>query len=74
MDVETVGFKSYAQLFYFEKMPQKAIDTDTLLNAEHLNRPAYFVTKNDRAEEYLKNKKLKLIKEENGFLFFYREK
>lgn len=73
VDVETVGFKSYAQLFYFEKMPQKAVNADSLLNAKSLSRPAYFVTKNDRAEEYLKNKKLKLIKKENGFLFFYRK-
>jgi hypothetical protein len=69
--VEPLGFKSYAQLFYFQKKPaKKTYSENELLNAQKLDKPAYFVMKID-ADSALKNHpNLELIREENGFLFY----
>jgi hypothetical protein len=69
--VEPLGFKSYAQLFYFQKKPATKIHTENeLLNAKKLDKPAYFVMKTD-ADSALKNHpNLILIREANGFLFY----
>lgn len=69
--VEPLGFKSYAQLFYFQKKPATKIYTENeLLNAKKLDKPAYFVMKTD-ADSALKNHpNLELIREANGFLFY----
>lgn len=71
----TLGFKSYAQLFYFQKpMPQnpKSYSEDWLLNGD-IDKPAYFVCKvNQKKKIEKQNPNLTLIGEKNGFVFFKR--
>lgn len=73
--VRNLGYKSYAPLFYFEKSKQSSmISQDTLLSG-YITKDAYFVFKNTRKDEiFSKHPNLKLIKEENGFVFAKREK
>lgn len=70
--VETLGFKSYAQLFYFKKKPedtQKKWTKDDFLLGK-ADKPVYFVTKIQKAQRYLKSYPLlKKIGEKNGFVF-----
>jgi 4-amino-4-deoxy-L-arabinose transferase-like glycosyltransferase len=70
--IEPLGYKSYAQLFYFEKQPQKPRTVEWLLTSKELDKPAYFVTRLDRAEEWLKHPNLRKLGEKNGFIFFER--
>ena len=72
--VETLGFKSYAQLYYFDKpVPEKPYRTGWLLECD-IDKPAYFVIKNTRSREYLeKYPELKMLYEKNGFVFTKRE-
>lgn len=72
--VSTVGFKSYAHLFYFDKQPcqnPRCTDENWLLNGE-VDKPTYFVTKITEAGNYRNHPNLQWIKEENGFVFFKR--
>ncbi len=72
--VEPIGFKSYAQLFYFQKQPNQPLRTEAyLLNEPHLDKPAYFVMKITADSATKANPNLQLIKEENGFLFYKRK-
>jgi len=71
--VEPIGFKSYAQLFYFQKQPQKPKTEAYLLNEPHLDKPAYFVMKITADSAMKAHPNLRLIKEENGFLFYERK-
>lgn len=69
--IETLGFKSYAHLLYFQK-PVSSPDAETLLNAKSIDRPIYFIMKVN-AEDALKyHPNLELLKEENGWLFYKR--
>lgn len=71
----TVGFKSYAPLFYFSKpMPNEGdvLVNDSLLYGK-INKPVYIVMKTTKKEEYmLKNPSWKYIYDRNGFAFFIR--
>ena len=72
--VSTVGFKSFAQFFYFQKQPQKnlyASDGDWLLNNK-IDKPAFLVAKNTNREYFNEHPDCKLINEEGGFLFYQR--
>jgi hypothetical protein len=77
--MHVLGFKSYAHLFYFQKPVSKVSAEkgeayeDWLLNGK-IDKPAFFVTKFDRYEEYRNHPNLELIKEENGFVFLQRRK
>ena len=51
----------------------KAYDMEWLLSGP-IDKPAYFVCKNTKADRYRKMPQLKEIKEKNGFVFFKREK
>ena len=69
-----VGFKSYAQFFYFKKpvnVRKEARNENWLLNGA-VDKPVYLVARIDRAEAYYQHPNLELIKEENGFVFFKR--
>ncbi len=69
--VNTLGFKSYAQLFYFKKQPVRpeADDVSWLMSAGR-DKEAYFVTKAHLKEEYLKRyPQLEVLYEKNGFVF-----
>lgn len=74
--VRTLGFKSYAHLFYFNlKEPEnhKYNDTEWLLTG-NIDKPAYFVIKNTSSKEYLdKYPQLKVMYEEGGFVFAKRD-
>jgi 4-amino-4-deoxy-L-arabinose transferase-like glycosyltransferase len=72
--VEPLGYKSYAHLFYFRKKPPtnpKSSDLDWLLNGE-IDKPAYFVSKITRADEFLKHPNLEVLKIEAGWVYFRR--
>ena len=72
--VEPVGFKSYAQLFYFQKQPTKIKrSTEAYLHADNLDKPTYFVMKITADSVIKANPKLQLIEEKNGFLFYQRK-
>lgn len=73
--VETLGFKSYAHLFYSHKKEQankNSYTLDWLLTGE-IDKPTYFVSKITSAEEVIKGyPDLKEIYRKNGFVFFVR--
>ena len=73
--IETLGFKSYAHLFYSKKkepLNKESFSMDWLL-AGPIDKPAYFVSKITSADEILKNHPgLKEIYRKNGFVFFMR--
>ncbi len=69
--IEPLGFKSYAQLFYFQKpRPTKIFQENELLNTKKLDKPAYFIMKIDSDSTLKAHPNLELIREENGFLFY----
>ncbi len=67
--IETVGFKSFAHLLYFQK-PEGSPDGETLIKNDRVDRPTYFVMKNDVDDAMRYHPHLTFMKEENGFLFF----
>ena len=74
--IETLGFKSYAHLFYTrKKIPEnkRSYEKHWLLTGR-IDKTAYFITKIQKAEKY-ENKYPVLIKlyEKNGFVFYKRE-
>lgn len=75
--IETIGFKSYAHLFYAAKKEPKnksSYDLNWLLIGE-IDKPAYFVSKITSAETVIKGyPDLKEIYRKNGFVFFVRSK
>jgi hypothetical protein len=75
--VETLGFKSYAHLFYTQKKPltnKQAYEMSYLLN-EKTDKPVVFVCKNTYAETVKKDyTQLKFSHCKNGFCFFIKPK
>jgi 4-amino-4-deoxy-L-arabinose transferase-like glycosyltransferase len=73
--INTLGFKSYAHLFYGKKMPQEnplSYDKDWLLNGK-IDKPAYFVYKITKKDEYSRvYPQLTILYEKNGFIFAAR--
>lgn len=70
-----IGFKSYAQFFYFKKpsgVRPEASNEDWLLNGP-VDKPTFLISRIDRAEPFRNHPNLELIKEENGFVFFRRK-
>jgi 4-amino-4-deoxy-L-arabinose transferase-like glycosyltransferase len=68
-------FKTYADLFYFEKKPggnSLGHDRDWLLSGP-IDKPAYFVCRIDKAHEYRGKYDLHEIKDEYGFVYFRRD-
>ncbi len=74
--IHTLGFKSYAHLFYGKKMPAvnpKSYDQDWLLKGQ-VDRPVYVVYKITRKTRYQQEyPQLKILCEKNGFVFTRRE-
>ena len=74
--IETLGFKSYAHLFYFNKQKPanpNSLKEEWLLNGK-IDKPVYFVIKNLDVKDYLvKYPELKVVDERNGFAFAKRE-
>ena len=75
--ITTLGYKSYAHLFYGNVNPEAglvAADSDYLLEG-NIDRDAYYVFKVNRKERYLKEYPfLELLYEKNGFVFAKRKK
>jgi len=86
--VETLGFKSYAQYFYFQKQGLSELEKinnkaenglyhiDALrewLIHGNIDKPAYFVVKNIHADKFLNIAGIEFIDEKNGFVFLKRE-
>jgi len=74
--VETIGFKSYAHLFYSQKkyqQNQNSYNIDWLINGE-IDKDAYFVSKINSAEE-IKSLHPHLVElyRKNGFVFYQRK-
>jgi hypothetical protein len=67
--IETVGFKSFAHLLYFQKQGPSP-DGEALMKQSSTDRPTYFVMKSDAEDRFKYHPHLQLIKEENGFLFY----
>ncbi len=74
--VETIGFKSYAYLFYNHKkepVNKNSYKLDWLLTGA-IDKPAYFVSKNTEEESIKINyPALKEIYRKNGFVFYQRK-
>lgn len=75
--IETIGYKSYAYIFYSDKKPCLNVpchDKNWLLTGD-IDKTAYFIAKINE-EENLKNyyPQLKEIGRKNGFIFLKREK
>jgi hypothetical protein len=79
--VTPLGFKSYAHLYYARVTPDNSaraagVSPDRFENwllSESLDRPAFFVTKIDRADRWRGRSDLLPISERNGFVFFRRD-
>ncbi len=73
--VETLGFKSYAHLFYSHKKEQQnknSYNADWLENGD-IDKPTYFVCKINDIENIAKSyPQLKEIYRKNGFVFLFR--
>jgi 4-amino-4-deoxy-L-arabinose transferase-like glycosyltransferase len=73
--VNTLGYYSYAQLFYTQK--EKPTNPNSYneqwLLTGNIDKPAYFVSKVDRIEPYKKYTELKELYRKNGFIFLKRE-
>jgi 4-amino-4-deoxy-L-arabinose transferase-like glycosyltransferase len=73
--VNTLGYYSYAQLFYTQKEKPtnpKSDDLDWLLTGK-IDKPAYFVSKVDRIGPFIKYTELKELYRKNGFIFLKRD-
>jgi hypothetical protein len=86
--VETLGFKSYAQYFYFEKQGITKAELENSLNEDglyhidalrhwltrgNIDKPVYFVCKIQHADEFRTIPGMEYLSEKNGFVFLKRE-
>jgi hypothetical protein len=72
--VTTVGFKSYAQFFYFRKPPGDGLqkEEEWLLKGK-LDRPAYFVVKTTFMENMKQYPDIEFLSRKGGFAFYVRK-
>lgn len=73
--VNTLGYFSYAQLFYVQKEKPtnpNSYNEQWLLTGD-IDKPAYFVSRVDRIDKYKKYTELKELYRKNGFVFLKRE-
>lgn len=73
--VESIGFKSYADLFYSEKRPgynPKSLDHEWLMHGD-IDKPAYLVRKISRAKEMDLFPQLEKLGSKSGYVFYRRE-
>lgn len=70
----TIGYWSYANYFYFQKMPGDNVESsnkDWLLNGK-IDKPVYMVAKSTSKDMFDKHPDCKFIRQEGGFLFYLR--
>jgi len=74
--IETLGFKSYAHLFYAGKQPvdnKMSYDKMWLLGGD-IDKQVYFVSKINKVDKYLSDYPyLEILYEKNGFVFLERK-
>ncbi len=73
--VQTLGYKSYGDLYYTKKVKpvnEKYYDLQWLLSGD-IDKPVYFVSKIDRIDNYSQYLDLKELYRKNGFVFLKRE-
>jgi len=71
--VNTLGFKSYSHLFYFDKQPSDQDDSIERLMTDQLDRDAYFVMQLNKKDIYLERyPELEIILEKDGYIFTVR--
>ncbi len=67
--VNTLGFKSYSHLFYFDKQPTEEDDSIERLMTDQLDRDAYFVMQVNKKDMYLERyPELEVLLEKDGYL------
>lgn len=72
--IETLGFKSYAPLFYAEKSKDLPYYSQQELLNEYIEYNVYFVCKIDKKEKYLEDyPQLEVLEEKNGFVFLQKQ-
>lgn len=68
--VNTLGFKSYSHLFYFDKQPTDEDDSIERLMTEPLDKDAFFVMKVNSKEIFLERyPELEVLREKDGYVF-----
>lgn len=72
--VTTIGFKSYAPLFYFRPYQGNTVNSNNLdwILTGDIDKPAYFVVKSNDRHQMENYPAITLIKREGGFLFYRR--
>ena len=72
--VNTFHFKSYAQYFYFQKMPAGNLNSsnEEWLMKGNIDKPVYIVVKSTAGKDMESYPQFKLLKQEGGFLFYLR--
>jgi 4-amino-4-deoxy-L-arabinose transferase-like glycosyltransferase len=70
----TIGYFSYANYYYFQKMPggnSESSNKEWLLNG-NIDKPVYMVAKSTEKSMFDKHPDCRFIKQEGGFLFYCR--
>ncbi len=71
--VNTLGFKSYSHLFYFDKQPSDEDDSIERLMTDQLDKDAYFVMQVNKKDMFLERyPELEIILEKDGYVFTVR--
>lgn len=72
--VHVLGFRSYAYLFYTRKQPSTNPEyyNEQWLLSGPVDKPCFFVTKIQDADQYKRLETLEYLYEKNGFVFFQR--
>jgi hypothetical protein len=73
--IHVLGYKSYAPLFYAEKMPpanKNSYNEQWLLSGK-VDKPTYFVCKIQNADKFRAMPQLQELYAKNGFVFFKRK-
>lgn len=72
--MQTLGYKSYGDLFYAEKTKpddERSYDMNWLLTGD-IDKPVYFVTKINKVDNYKDYKDFEELYRKNGFVFLKR--
>ncbi len=80
--VKSVGFRSYADIYYSEKKKENSAsgigiqhkDIEDFLIKGDISKPAYLVTKINERDKWTKIPNLEVMFEKNGFIFMKRRK
>lgn len=74
--IQVLGFKSYAQYFYFDKKPPQnrlELDQNYLLSGP-ATKPVYVITRINKLDGYYQPEKFRELYRKNGYVFFVKLK